>query len=103
MRKAVLLAIVFALVLPAAHLFAKSGSSRSSSSRSSSHRSSSSGGYGTGSKSSHSTTKGYTKKNGTHVQTYKKTTPDETQKNNYSAKGNYNPHTGKYGTKPAKK
>ena len=33
----------------------------------------------------------------------KKTTPDSTQKNNYSAKDNLNPHTGQTGTKtPAK-
>lgn len=60
---------------------------------------SSSGSTGTGSKSSSTSVKGYMTKSGSHVSGYRKTTPDSTQKNNYSAKGNYNPHTGKVGTK----
>jgi hypothetical protein len=64
------------------------------------HRSSSSSSYGSGSKSSSTTVHSYTKRSGEHVGSYHRTTPDSTQRNNYSAKGNYNPHTGQYGTKP---
>lgn len=58
-----------------------------------------SGAKGTGSKHSSTTARGYTTKAGTSVSSYKKTTSDSTQKNNYSAKSNLNPHTGKTGTK----
>ena len=44
------------------------------------------------------TVKSYTTKKGTYVQSYKKTSPDKTVRNNYSYKGNYNPYTGKIGT-----
>src|SRR5262249_37966768 len=60
------------------------GGSRSGGSRSS--RSSS----GTGSKSSSTKVSGYTKKNGTYVAPHRRTTPDGTQKNNWSTKGNTN-------------
>lgn len=46
--------------------------------------------------SSHSV-KGYTKKDGTYVQPYKKTNPDQIRRNNYSSEGNFNPSTGKSG------
>ena len=42
--------------------------------------------------------KGYTKKDGTYVAPYKKSSPDSTKLNNYGTKGNYNPYTGKEGT-----
>lgn len=48
-------------------------------------------------------TKGYEKKNGTYVNKHRDTNPNKTQKDNYSAKGNVNPGTGKKGTKKAKK
>jgi len=48
--------------------------------------------------SSHSVS-GYTKRNGTHVHSYRATDPNSTQRDNYSAKGNVNPYTGKKGTK----
>lgn len=69
------------LVAIAAH--AKGGSSG---------KSSSSGG------SSHSV-KEYTKKDGTYVAPSHATNPDSTKSNNWSQKGNVNPHTGKEGTK----
>jgi hypothetical protein len=47
--------------------------------------------------------RGYTKKNGTHVQAYKRTAPNGTARDNYSTKGNVNPYTGKKGTKTPKK
>lgn len=43
--------------------------------------------------------KGYTKKDGTYVEPHRATNPDNTKVNNYSAKGNVNPYTGKEGTK----
>lgn len=44
--------------------------------------------------------KGYVKKNSTYVQGHKKTVPNKTNHDNFSTKGNYNPYTGKVGTKP---
>lgn len=46
------------------------------------------------------TVKSYTKKDGTYVQGYQKTSTDKTNSNNYSTQGNYNPNTGQQGTKP---
>ena len=42
------------------------------------------------------------KRNGTYVRSYHRTNRDHTQTNNYSSKGNYNPYTGKKGTKRPK-
>ena len=42
--------------------------------------------------------KGYTKKNGTYVQPYIRSTPDKNPYNNYSYPGNTNPYTGKVAT-----
>jgi len=75
LRIAVLLAAIGALVLPL-DAVAKGGSS---------------GG-------SHSV-KGYTKKDGTYVAPHKQTNPNGTKQDNWSTKGNVNPHTGKPGTK----
>jgi uncharacterized protein YxeA len=48
--------------------------------------------------------RGYTKKSGTYVAPHRRTNPDKTKFNNYSTKGNFNPYTGKKGTKnPYKK
>jgi hypothetical protein len=44
----------------------------------------------------------YEKKNGTVVAPHYQTNPNSTQKDNYSATGRTNPHTGKQGTKPPK-
>lgn len=43
--------------------------------------------------------KGHVKKDGTYVAPSRATNPNKTQRDNYSAKGNTNPHTGKQGTK----
>jgi len=43
--------------------------------------------------------KTYKKKDGTVVQSHRKTSPDKTKLNNFSTKGNVNPYTGKEGTK----
>ena len=88
MRK--ILVIVTSLVLVSSTAFAKG--SRGSV-----------GASGTGSNGSSARVHGYTKKNGKQVQSYRRTTPDGTQKNNYSTKGNTNTATGKKGTRNAKK
>ncbi len=43
---------------------------------------------------------GYTRKDGTYVAPYVRTSPNNTKSDNYSTKGNINPYTGKEGTKP---
>jgi hypothetical protein len=55
--------------------------------------------YGTGAKAEHSHVNGYVKKDGTYVAPHDKSTPDHTKNNNWDTKGNYNPETGKAGTK----
>ena len=59
----------------------------------------------TGSKTSSERVSGYSKKNGTHVDSYRKSTADKSFNNNWSTKGNVNLATGKAGTKvtPPKK
>ena len=42
---------------------------------------------------------GYTKKDGTYVAPYYRSSPNSTTLDNYSTKGNVNPYTGKVGTK----
>ena len=83
--KFVLMFIVVGVISTAA--FARGGGH----SRAGSSHSSSTGG-------SHSV-KGYTKKNGTHVTPSHATNRDGSKLNNWSRKGNVNPHTGKKGTK----
>lgn len=43
--------------------------------------------------------KGHYRKNGSYVQPHKRSSPDYSKSNNWSSKGNYNPYTGKAGTK----
>lgn len=43
--------------------------------------------------------RGYTKRNGTYVTAHHRSAPDHSKANNWSAKGNVNPYTGKGGTK----
>jgi hypothetical protein len=43
--------------------------------------------------------RGYTRKNGTRVESHRRTAPNKTEKDNWSTKGNTNPDTGKKGTK----
>ncbi|MBF9266271.1 hypothetical protein [Paracidovorax cattleyae] len=58
------------------------------------HSAGSSGSHG----SSHPVS-GYTRKDGTHVAPSHATNPNGTRLDNWSTKGNVNPHTGKEGTK----
>lgn len=46
---------------------------------------------------------GYTKKDGTYVAPHQRTSPNSTQRDNYSSKPNVNPYTGKAGTKDPEK
>jgi len=41
--------------------------------------------------------RGYMRRNGTYVQPYEKTSPNNNRYDNYSTKGNNNPYTGKKG------
>lgn len=43
--------------------------------------------------------RGYTKSNGTYVQPYYRSSPNSTRFDNYSTRGNYNPYSGKWGTR----
>lgn len=64
-------------------------------------QSQSSGYSATGSNSQSTYVHGYRKKNGTYVKGYHRTKRNGTQRDNYSTKGNYDPWTGKTGTKKA--
>ncbi|HKQ90860.1 MAG TPA: hypothetical protein VJZ77_09270 [Blastocatellia bacterium] len=43
--------------------------------------------------------RGYTKRDGTRVESHRRTRPNSTERDNWSSKGNTNPDTGKRGTK----
>jgi hypothetical protein len=57
------------------------------------------GGYGTGSNPNSTYHSGYTTQSGTYVQPHYQTRSNNTQYDNYGTRGNYNPHTGSYGTR----
>jgi hypothetical protein len=101
------LLLIATVILCSATAYAKGGhGSGSHSSRATTHHSSTPRlnalGPGTGSKASSARVSGYTKKDGTHVDSYRKSTPDKSFKNNWSTKGNVNLATGKAGTRLAK-
>ncbi len=56
-------------------------------------------GYGTGSNPRSHAVKPYIKKDGTYIAPHRATNPNKTKSDNYSAKGNINPYTGKEGGK----
>lgn len=60
------------------------------------------GAPGTGAKSSSTQVRGHITKSGHYVAQHRRTTPDKTQKNNYSTKGNVNPSNGKHGKRAPK-
>ena len=91
MRKTLFLVIVATAVALSGNVYARGSSYGGQSSYKSS--------YSYGSRSDH-TVSGYTRSNGTYVQPSHATNPDSTRNNNYSTRGNMNPYTGKYGTKP---
>jgi len=43
--------------------------------------------------------RGYVTRGGVYVQPHRATNPDRSRLNNYSTRGNYNPYTGKIGTR----
>jgi hypothetical protein len=43
--------------------------------------------------------RGYTKRDGTRVESHRRTSPNKTERDNWSSKPNTNPDTGKRGTK----
>jgi len=56
--------------------------------------------YGTGSNSSsHYVKPHYNSSSGTFTSGHYRTNPNNTQRDNYSTRGNYNPYTGSYGTR----
>lgn len=55
--------------------------------------------YGTGSNSSNHRVDGYTRQNGTYVAPHYQTNPNNTQRDNYGSQGNFNPYTGRTGTR----
>lgn len=89
------LALVLVVAFSAAAMAKGGGGGHGGSGRSSSHTSTSSH---SSSGDSH-TVRGHYTKDGTYVQPHHATNPDGTKTNNWSTKGNVNPHTGKEGTK----
>ncbi len=49
--------------------------------------------------SAQTSVKGYTRSNGTYVAPYTRSSPNSTQRDNYSTYGNSNPYSGQKGTK----
>jgi hypothetical protein len=43
--------------------------------------------------------RGYTRKDGARVESHRRTSPNKTERDNWSTKGNTNPDTGKRGTR----
>lgn len=54
---------------------------------------------GTGAKSTSTNVRAHVTKNNVYVPPHRRSTPDTNKANNWSAKGNTNPYTGKKGTK----
>jgi hypothetical protein len=59
--------------------------------------------YAKSESSSSNSVRGYTKKDGTYIAPHKRTNPNQTQRDNWSSKPNYNPYTGKEGKKEPQK
>lgn len=55
--------------------------------------------YGTGSNPNSHPVQGHVTNSGTYVQPHQQTSPNSTQRDNYSATGNVNPYTGAVGTR----
>src|SRR5437773_1964805 len=47
----------------------------------------------------HTYVRPHTRRDGTYVQPHNRTTPNSTQRDNFSSRGNVNPYTGKPGTR----
>ena len=55
--------------------------------------------YGTGSNSSSTYVQPHVNSNGSYTSGHYRTTPNGTQMDNYGSRGNYNPYTGRTGTR----
>ncbi len=89
-------AAITALLIAAQPALAKGGGGRvGSHAATSSHKSSSRPSSGD------HPVKGYSRKDGEHVEPTRATNPNSTKRDNYSSKGNVNPANGKKGTKEA--
>jgi hypothetical protein len=55
--------------------------------------------YGYGSNSYSTDVSGYTRRDGTYVDSYHRTLPNRSDYDNYGTSGNYNPYNGNYGTR----
>ncbi|RED36203.1 hypothetical protein BJ123_108138 [Rhodopseudomonas thermotolerans] len=55
--------------------------------------------YGYGSNPRSHSVDGHFRSDGTYVRPHSATNPNDTQRDNYSSRGNYNPNTGAYGTR----
>jgi hypothetical protein len=55
--------------------------------------------YGTGSNSSSTYVQPHINSNGSYTSGHYRTTPNNTQMDNYGSRGNYNPYNGTYGTR----
>lgn len=53
----------------------------------------------TGAEAGQTRVRGHTTRRGTYVGPHHRTNPDRSKSNNWSTKGNFNPYTGKEGTK----
>lgn len=53
--------------------------------------------YGTGSNFRSNQVGGYFNSRGTYVESYRRTSPNNSLNDNYNARGNYNPYSGRYG------
>lgn len=58
--------------------------------------------YGTGSNSNSHYRSGYTTQSGTYVPPSYATNPNNTQRDNYGTRGNYNPYSGTFGSRGAR-
>lgn len=57
--------------------------------------------YGTGSNPNSHYVAPHTTQSGTYIAPHYQTNPNNTQRDNYGTRGNQNPHTGQFGTRPA--
>jgi hypothetical protein len=103
MKIHIALAVAASLSLPIgvahAQLYGNSGNSNNFHNYGTPRSSTGLGVYGSGSNSSDHPVGGYMRGNGTYVAPHYQTNPNSLQMDNYSARGNYNYHTGHVGTR----
>ena len=98
-HKLLLIFSVFAAMSLGHHdAFARGGGGGGRSSGGYSSRSSGGIYSGTGSNSQSHSTRGYTRSDGRYVAPHRSTNPNNSQRDNYEARGNFNPSNGRVGT-----